>query len=156
MELGARVGVLCVEPVEDSRDDRAWRVVPGWRRAPRGTASEVVARQRVSVLVQRALGPASVGRCCASWNARSCSCSAAIRPGTTVKGRAMRADDRRLHGLRLLGALMSCSESGRTSQNVSVISNGVWATAQKLAYSRRACRFGGSSGTIVKLICLDW
>ena len=42
-------------------------------------------------------------------------------------------DDRRSDGLRRFGLLMSCSDSGRTSQKVSVRSNGVCATAQKLA-----------------------
>src|SRR5687768_6925844 len=46
---------------------------------------------------------------------------------------------------------MSFSESGRTSQNVSVMSKGVWPTAQKFAYAlaESPC----SSGTMVKLSC---
>src|SRR5918994_4383295 len=47
---------------------------------------------------------------------------------------------------------ISSSDSGSTSQKVRVQSNGVCATAQKLAYVRSL--FTASSGTIVKLICL--
>src|SRR5450830_1173599 len=49
---------------------------------------------------------------------------------------------------------ISLSESGITSQNVRVKSNGVWAIEQKLAYVRGVDAL--SSGTIVKLICLGW
>src|SRR5438034_1117220 len=51
-------------------------------------------------------------------------------------------------------SLISFSESGMTSQNVSVKSNGVCAIEQKFAYVRGAVEL--SSGTIVKLICLGW
>jgi hypothetical protein len=47
------------------------------------------------------------------------------------------------------------SESGITSQNVSVKSNGVWAIEQKLAYVRGDGEsVESSAGTMVKLICL--
>src|SRR5713101_844836 len=49
-------------------------------------------------------------------------------------------------------SLISLSESGITSQNVSVKSNGVCAIEQKLAYVRGVAAV--SSGTMVKLICL--
>src|SRR4029077_4070408 len=51
-------------------------------------------------------------------------------------------------------SLISLSDSGITSQKVSVKSNGVWAIEQKFEYVRGADEF--SSGTIVKLICLGW
>ena len=49
-------------------------------------------------------------------------------------------------------SLISLSESGITSQKVSVKSNGVCAIEQKFEYVRGTA--GLSSGTIVKLICL--
>src|SRR5262249_19705805 len=51
-------------------------------------------------------------------------------------------------------ALISLSESGITSQKVSVKSNGVCAIEQKFEYVRGVVV--SSSGTIVKLICLGW
>jgi hypothetical protein len=53
-------------------------------------------------------------------------------------------------------ALISLSESGITSQKVSVKSNGVCAIEQKFEYVRGAPSAGSSAGTIVKLICFGW
>src|SRR6266436_6670576 len=54
-------------------------------------------------------------------------------------------------------SLISLSESGITSQKVSVKSNGVCAIEQKFEYVRGAGALCGSSpGTIVKLICFGW
>src|SRR5581483_3762574 len=87
-----------------------------------------------------------------SLKTRQCSCRAAIRFGTNCTGtttfvrtgaRTMCSDS---------AALISFSESGITSQNVSVKSKGVCAMEQKFAYVRGPAL--ESSGTIVKLICL--
>src|SRR5689334_15727800 len=79
-----------------------------------------------------------------------------MSPGTTEKGSAMRATIGALTVCDASALRTSCSVSGCTSQNVSVRSNGVCATAQKLAYSRTGRPASpGSSGTIVKLICFD-
>src|SRR5579859_4382620 len=54
-------------------------------------------------------------------------------------------------------SLISLSESGITSQKVSVKSKGVWAIEQKFAYVLGvAAALASSAGTIVKLICFGW
>src|SRR5579862_4864617 len=78
-----------------------------------------------------------------------------MRPGATLNGSAMRATIGARTVCDASALLMSRSDNGRTSQNVSVKSKGVCATAQKFAYSLGArCASSESSGTIVKLICL--
>ncbi len=63
-----------------------------------------------------------------------CSWSAAIRLGTNCTGTTTRVrTGARDHVLVLRVAAARCSESGITSQNVSVKSNGVCAMEQKLA-----------------------
>src|SRR6188508_575666 len=82
-----------------------------------------------------------------------CSCSAPIRFGMNWTGTTIFART----GARTMcsdsASLISLSESGITSQKVSVKSNGVCAIEQKFAYVRSAVEL--SSGMIVKLICLD-
>src|SRR4051812_47080501 len=54
-------------------------------------------------------------------------------------------------------ALISRSDSGITSQKVSVKSNGVCAIEQKFAYVRGdGASAGSSAATMVKLICVGW
>src|SRR4051812_34959837 len=80
-----------------------------------------------------------------------CSCSAAIRFGTTCSGTTIfeRTGARTMWSAS--AAWISFSESGRTSQKASVKSNGVCEMAQKFEYVRG--RSAVSSGTMVKLIC---
>src|SRR5262249_33102895 len=87
-----------------------------------------------------------------SLKTRQCSCSAAIKFGTNWTGTTTFI----LTGARTTcsdsASLISFSESGITSQKVSVKSNGVCAIEQKFEYVRGLAV--ESSGTIVKLICL--
>src|SRR5205823_14496953 len=89
-----------------------------------------------------------------SENTRQCSCSAAIRFGTNCTGTTTFIFTGARTTCSASASLISLSESGITSQKVSVKSNGVCAMEQKLAYVRGS--LGESSGTIVKLICLGW
>ena len=68
-----------------------------------------------------------------SLKTRMCSCSAAMRFGHDLKRHGDLRADRRAHDVVGLGLLDVLSESGRTSQNDSVKSNGVCEIAQKLA-----------------------
>src|SRR6266853_4833829 len=83
---------------------------------------------------------------------RQCSCSAAIRFGTNCTGTTIFVRTGALTTWSVSASLISLSDSGITSQKVSVKSNGVWAIEQKFEYVRGADEL--SSGTIVKLICL--
>ena len=56
-----------------------------------------------------------------------------MRPGTTVNGNATRDTTGARTVWEASACLMSLAESGRTSQKVSVRSNGVCDTAQKFA-----------------------
>ena len=62
-----------------------------------------------------------------------CSCSAAIRLGTNCTGTTTRVRTGAFTTWSFSAARSCCSESGITSQNVRVKSNGVWAIEQKLA-----------------------
>src|SRR6186713_495903 len=84
---------------------------------------------------------------------RNCSCSAAISVGTTCTGTTTRDFICARTTCSDSAARISFSESGAISQKVSVKSNGVWLTAQKLAYVREVSVV--SSGMIVKLICFE-
>src|SRR5262245_33992033 len=81
-----------------------------------------------------------------------CSCSAAMRVGTTCSGMTTFV----LTGARTIcsvsASFMSFSDNGSTSQKVKLKSNGVWEIEQKLAYTLGSVPV--SSGTMVKLICL--
>ena len=61
------------------------------------------------------------------------SCSAAISVGTNCTGSTSRARIGARTTWSASASRISFSESGITSQKVSVKSNGVWLTAQKLA-----------------------
>src|SRR6185436_13193663 len=87
-----------------------------------------------------------------SENTRQCSCSAAMRFGTNCTGTTTFIFTGARTTCWASASLISLSESGITSQKVSVKSKGVCAMEQKFAYVRGV--FGESSGTIVKLICL--
>src|SRR5437762_1781991 len=89
-----------------------------------------------------------------SVNTCQCSCRAAIRFGTNWTGTTIFVRTGARTTCSCSASLISLSESGITSQNVSVKSNGVWAIEQKFEYVRGAVLL--SSGTIVKLICLGW
>src|SRR5207247_3805017 len=89
-----------------------------------------------------------------SEKTRQCSWSAAIRFGTNCTGTTISARTGARTTCSCSASLISLSESGITSQNVSVKSNGVCAIEQKFEYVRGAVLL--SSGTIVKLICLGW
>src|SRR5216684_7679170 len=83
---------------------------------------------------------------------RQCSCSAAIRFGTNCTGTTIFVRTGARTMCSVSASLISFSDSGITSQKVSVKSNGVCAIEQKFEYVRGAVEL--SSGTIVKLICL--
>src|ERR1043165_601382 len=87
-----------------------------------------------------------------SEKTRQCSCSAAIRLGTNCTGTTTLVRTGARTTCSASASLISLSESGITSQKVSVKSNGVCAIEQKFEYVRGAVEL--SSGTIVKLICL--
>src|SRR5689334_13120830 len=87
-----------------------------------------------------------------SEKTRQCSCNAAIRFGTNCTGTTTFIFTGARTTCSASASLISFSDSGITSQKVSVKSNGVWAIEQKLAYVRGS--LVESSGTIVKLICL--
>src|SRR5215467_6213780 len=87
-----------------------------------------------------------------SEKTRQCSCSAEMRFGTNCTGTTTFIFTGARTTCSASAALISLSESGITSQNVSVKSNGVCAMEQKFAYVRGSLVV--SSGTIVKLICL--
>src|SRR5215475_9606070 len=90
-----------------------------------------------------------------SEKTRQCSCSAETRLGTNCTGTTTFTRTGARTTWSASASLISFSESGITSQKVSVKSNGVWAMAQKFEYVRGVGVFGSSgAGTIVKLICL--
>src|SRR5215831_2242113 len=87
-----------------------------------------------------------------SEKTRQCSCSAAIRFGTNCTGTTTFIFTGARTTCSDSASLISFSDSGITSQKVSVKSKGVCAMEQKFAYVRGS--FVESSGTMVKLICL--
>src|SRR5713226_5312865 len=79
---------------------------------------------------------------------------AAIKFGTNWTGTTIFARTGARTRCSLSAALISLSDSGITSQNVSVKSNGVCAIEQKFEYVRDVAVV--SSGMMVKLICFGW
>src|SRR5215510_7854075 len=71
-----------------------------------------------------------------SENTRQCSCNALIRFGTNCTGTTIFIFTGARTTCSASACLISLSDSGITSQKVSVKSNGVWAIEQKFAYDR--------------------